>query len=229
MEKVITQLSPGREWIIEEMIAVMQILHKIRSVIYNLRHVPSELNEFLLGPAKGSPPMIMRNDLITSWRRVTNRDLTNKTVVFDLYRLACVHSSRMGRNAPLYKTPEMGDLSGCMPFLEDITTHILQEIKVTNTSEIQARVNLADPLLDLNCEIDLIVGDTVIVFLDGESKAEIQRLDRWIEGLARVSIARAAKYTIKNLVYIQPLSGSVARLCLDDWDDARFRKYIQNR
>jgi len=229
LEKVITQLSPGREWIIEEMIAVMQILHKIRSVIYNLRHVPSELNEFLLGPAKGSPPMIMRNDLITSWRRVTNRDLTNKTVVFDLYRLACVHSSRMGRNAPLYKTPEMGDLSGCMPFLEDITTHILQEIKVTNTSEIQARVNLADPLLDLNCEIDLIVGDTVIVFLDGESKAEIQRLDRWIEGLARVSIARAAKYTIKNLVYIQPLSGSVARLCLDDWDDARFRKYIQNR
>ena len=83
--------------------------------------------------------------------------------------------------------------------------------------------------MDLTCEIDLIVGDTVFVFLEGESKAEVQRLDRWIEGLARVSIARAAKYTIKNLVYIQPLSGAVARLSLAIWDDARFRKYIQTR
>jgi hypothetical protein len=229
LEKVITVLSPGREWIIEEMIAVMQILHKIRSVIYNLRHVPSELNEFLLGPAKGSPPMIMRNDLITCWRRVTTRTIPNKLVLFDLYRLACVHSSRIGRNAPLYKTPEITDLSGCLPFLEDISDHFLQEIQVTNTSEIQARVVLNDSILDLTCEIDLIVGDTVFVFLEGESKAEVQRLDRWIEGLARVSIARAAKYTIKNLVYIQPLSGAVARLSLTTWDDARFRKYIQTR
>jgi hypothetical protein len=105
----------------------------------------------------------------------------------------------------------------------------LEEIQVTNTSEIQARVVLNDSILDLTCEIDLIVGDTVFVFLEGESKAEVQRLDRWIEGLARVSIARAAKYTIKNLVYIQPLSGAVARLSLTTWDDARFRKYIQTR
>jgi hypothetical protein len=123
----------------------------------------------------------------------------------------------------------MTDLSGCLPFLEDISNHVLEEIQVTNTSEIQARVVLNDSILDLTCEIDLIVGDTVFVFLEGESKAEVQRLDRWIEGLARVSIARAAKYTIKNLVYIQPLSGAVARLSLTTWDDSRFRKYIQTR
>jgi len=219
-------LSPGREWTMEEMIPVMQILHKIRSVIYNLRHVESKLEEFLLGPAKGSPPMIMRNDLITSWRRVTDRTISSAATVYDLYRLACIYSSRLGRNAPLYKIPDQTDLKDCLPFLEKISDHILSDINLLATEVIQARVSLRDPRLDLTCEADLIAGHTIYMFLEGDSRAEIQRLDRWIEGLARVSIARKNGYEIKNLCYIQPLTGVTAALPVDGWDDTAFRGYL---
>jgi len=226
LQQKITELSPGREWTMEEMIPVMQILHKIRSVIYNLRHVESKLEEFLLGPAKGSPPMIMRNDLITSWRRVTDRSLSSPATVYDLYRLACIYSSRLGRNAPLYKIPDLADLKDCLPFLEKISDHILSDINLLATDAIQARVALRDPRLDLTCEADLIAGHSVYMFLEGDSRAEIQRLDRWIEGLARVSIARKNGYEIKNLCYIQPLTGISATLLVDGWDDTAFRGYL---
>ena len=226
LQQKITELSPGREWTMEEMIPVMQILHKIRSVIYNLRHVESKLEEFLLGPAKGSPPMIMRNDLITSWRRVTDRGITSAATVYDLYRLACIYSSRLGRNAPLYKIPDLADLKDCLPFLEKISDHILSDINLLATDAIQARVSLRDPRLDLTCEADLIAGHTIYMFLEGDSRAEIQRLDRWIEGLARVSIARKNGYEIKNLCYIQPLTGISATLLVDGWDDTAFRGYL---
>ena len=226
LQQKITELSPGREWTMEEMIPVMQILHKIRSVIYNLRHVESKLEEFLLGPAKGSPPMIMRNDLITSWRRVTDRAITSAATVYDLYRLACIYSSRLGRNAPLYKIPDTADLKDCLPFLEKISDHILTDINLLATDAIQARVALRDPRLDLTCEADLIAGNSVYMFLEGDSRAEIQRLDRWIEGLARVSIARKNGYEIKNLCYIQPLTGVSATLPVDGWDDTAFRGYL---
>ena len=226
LQQKITELSPGREWTMEEMIPVMQILHKIRSVIYNLRHVESKLEEFLLGPAKGSPPMIMRNDLITSWRRVTDRTITSSATVYDLYRLACIYSSRLGRNAPLYKIPDLADLKDCLPFLEKISDHILSDINLLATDAIQARVALRDPRLDLTCEADLIAGHSVYMFLEGDSRAEIQRLDRWIEGLARVSIARKNGYEIKNLCYIQPLTGISATLLVDGWDDTAFRGYL---
>ena len=226
LQQKITELSPGREWTMEEMIPVMQILHKIRSVIYNLRHVESKLEEFLLGPAKGSPPMIMRNDLITSWRRVTDRTISSAATVYDLYRLACIYSSRLGRNAPLYKIPDQTDLKDCLPFLEKISDHILSDINLLATEVIQARVSLRDPRLDLTCEADLIAGHTIYMFLEGDSRAEIQRLDRWIEGLARVSIARKNGYEIKNLCYIQPLTGVTAALPVDGWDDTAFRGYL---
>ena len=224
LQQKITELSPGREWTMEEMIPVMQILHKIRSVIYNLRHVESKLEEFLLGPAKGSPPMIMRNDLITSWRRVTDRSLSSPATVYDIYRLACIYSSRLGRNAPLYKIPDSADLKDCLPFLGKISEHILGDL--LTTEGIQARVDLRDPRLDLTCEVDLIAGHTIYMFLEGDSRAEIQRLDRWIEGLARVSIARKNGYEIKNLCYIQPLTGISASLLVDGWDDTAFRGYL---
>ena len=226
LQQKITELSPGREWTMEEMIPVMQILHKIRSVIYNLRHVESKLEEFLLGPAKGSPPMIMRNDLITSWRRVTDRSLSSPATVYDLYRLACIYSSRLGRNAPLYKIPDQADLKDCLPFLEKISDHILSDINLLATDAIQARVALRDPRLELTCEADLIAGNTIYMFLEGDSRAEIQRLDRWIEGLARISIARKNGYEIKNLCYIQPLTGISATLLVDGWDDTAFRGYL---
>ena len=226
LQQKITELSPGREWTMEEMIPVMQILHKIRSVIYNLRHVESKLEEFLLGPAKGSPPMIMRNDLITSWRRVTDRSLSSPATVYDLYRLACIYSSRLGRNAPLYKIPDQADLKDCLPFLEKISDHILSDINLLATDAIQARVSLRDPRLELTCEADLIAGNTIYMFLEGDSRAEIQRLDRWIEGLARISIARKNGYEIKNLCYIQPLTGISATLLVDGWDDTAFRGYL---
>jgi hypothetical protein len=229
LQQKITELTPGREWTMEEMIPVMQILHKIRSVIYNLRHVESKLEEFLLGPAKGSPPMIMRNDLITSWRRVTDRSLLSSATVYDLYRLACIYSSRLGRNAPLYKIPDPTDLKECLPFLEKISDHILTDINLLATEAIQARVTLRDPRLELTCEADLIAGHSIYMFLEGDSRAEIQRLDRWIEGLARVSIARKNGYEIKNLCYIQPLTGVSATLPVDGWDDTEFRAYLATK
>ena len=229
LQQKITELTPGREWTMEEMIPVMQILHKIRSVIYNLRHVESKLEEFLLGPAKGSPPMIMRNDLITSWRRVTDRSLLSSATVYDLYRLACIYSSRLGRNAPLYKIPDPTDLKECLPFLEKISDHILTDINLLATEAIQARVALRDPRLELTCEADLIAGHSIYMFLEGDSRAEIQRLDRWIEGLARVSIARKNGYEIKNLCYIQPLTGVSATLPVDGWDDSQFRAYLATK
>ena len=66
----------------------------------------------------------------------------------------------------------------------------------------------------------------IYMFLEGDSRAEIQRLDRWIEGLARVSIARKNGYEIKNLCYIQPLTGISATLLIDGWDDTAFRGYL---
>ena len=142
----------------------------------------------------------------------------------DLYRLACIYSSRLGRNAPLYKIPDSGDLKECLAFLEKISGHILGDL--STTEGIQARVDLRDPRLDLTCEVDLIAGNTIYMFLEGDSRAEIQRLDRWIEGLARVSIARKNGYEIKNLCYIQPLTGISATLLIDGWDDTAFRGYL---
>ena len=226
LQQKIQELSPGRVWTNEEMIPVMQILHKIRSTIYNLRHVESDLEEFLLGPAKGSPPMIMRNDLITSWRRVTNRSFASTDVIYDLYRLACIYSSRLGRNAPLYKVPETGDLAEVAPFLKTAAANVLEDIHVLNTQILQARVILKDPQLDLTCEVDLIAGNTIYMFVEGDSRAETQRLDRWIEGLARVSIARKNGYDIKNVCYIQPLSGIHASFSLEEWSDTEFRQYL---
>ena len=229
LQQKIQELSPGRTWTMEEMIPVMQILHKIRSTIYNLRHVESDLDEFLLGPAKGSPPMIMRNDLITSWRRVTNRALPSSEVVYDLYRLACIYSSRLGRNAPLYKIPESTDLKEVLPFLEKAAEKVLDGLDIGATEQILARVGLRDPQLDLTCEADLIAGNTMYMFVEGDSRAEAQRLDRWIEGLARVSIANKNGYVIKNLCYIQPLSGTVASFNLNGWDDTAFRGYLATK
>ena len=227
LRRALMKLSPGRQWEDTEMIAVMQILHKIRSVIYNLRHVESNMTEFTLGPARGSPPMIMRNDLITNWRRVTNKELTNKAVIYDLYRLACVHSSRQGRNAPLYKIPGDTDLPDCLPFLQEITEKVLNQIGTLEKSIIRARVAITDPRLDLHCEIDLIAGTTLYMFLEGDSRAEAQRLDRWIEGLARASIARKNGYTIHSLIYLQPLTGVTASLDISAWDDTAFRRFLE--
>ena len=67
------------------------------------------------------------------------------------------------------------------------------------------------------------------MFVEGDSRAEAQRLDRWIEGLARVSIAKKNGYDIKNLCYIQPLSGAVASFSLDNWDDTAFRGYLATK
>ena len=226
LQQKIMELSPGRQWTNEEMIPVMQILHKIRSTIYNLRHVESDLEEFLLGPAKGSPPMIMRNDLITSWRRVTNRAVASADVIYDLYRLACIYSSRLGRNAPLYKIPEPAELAEVAPFLKKAAANVLEDIHLLKTQGIEARVVLKDPQLDLTCEVDLLAGNTMYMFVEGDSRAETQRLDRWIEGLARVSIARKNGYDIKNVCYIQPLSGIHASFSLEEWSDTEFRQYL---
>jgi hypothetical protein len=110
--------------------------------------------------------------------------------------------------------------------LKKAAANVLEDIHLLNTQGIEARVVLKDPQLDLTCEVDLIAGDTMYMFVEGDSRAETQRLDRWIEGLARVSIARKNGYDIKNVCYIQPLSGIHASFSVAEWLDTEFRQYL---
>jgi hypothetical protein len=102
------------DWTPQQILAATSLVAKLRGQLRPLRFESYDLNEFTIAPCRFSVPTELRGEILRSWRRVSNLEISNLDCLVDIWRLSTLQLVGEGRNAPLYRVNSMS------PYLEDM-------------------------------------------------------------------------------------------------------------
>lgn len=215
----IRSAAPGTHFDQETQIRIIQIIHKMRTMLYNLRFANIALSELTFAPIRHSPPQESRCGLIEAWRLYTNgAPLTQPTTeeLGAIYQIGLCRALSEGRSGVLTALPGEREWVRCRAFLAEFQATSIELIETNKTAQILCRVQV--PLVDnVVADIDMIVGDTAWFFIGGESTSELQRLDRMVAILLAVHAGRNAGYSIRQITMFQLLTGATLTWSCSDW------------
>jgi hypothetical protein len=213
----ISRLNPTTHFDQADLIRIIQIIHKMRTVLYNLRFASISLSDLRFAPIRHSPPQESRCPLIEAWRTYTNMkplDLSPSTADLNaIYLIGLCRSISEGRSGVLAQLPGEKEWARCRLFLQAFQARI-KVLKDEPTVLCRVIVPVVNGVV---ASADMIVGSEAWFFVAGDQPTELQRLDRMLVVLLTVHALRVAGYNIKSACLFQLITGRTFTLPLDDW------------
>lgn len=217
----ISELAPDARFEQVTLIRIIQIIHKIRTMLYNLRFAGIRLQEFEFAAIRHSPPQESRCELIRAWRVYTNgRPASLPTLPIEelnaIYQVGLAGSAlAAGRSGVLIALPGEREWARCREFLRRFAGRAVALATVT-TEALLCRVR-AEVASGVAAEADMLVGTSAWFFVGGENPTELQRLDRALQILLTVHALREAGHIVREVVLFQMLTGQERRWSVADW------------
>jgi hypothetical protein len=230
----IGRLHPSADFDQATLIRIIQIIHKMRTVLYNLRFANITLDELRFATIRHSPPQESRCPLIEAWRVYTNGrpldpiriDLADLNAV---YLIGLCRSVGEGRSGVLASLPGEKEWSRCRLFLDAFRSRAA--IIARTKTPILCRIS-AEVVDGVSAAADMLVGDTAWFFVAGDQPSELQRLDRMLGVLLTVHALRIAGHTVGNVCLFQLITGRTLIWSVADWaphSSALLAAFIQAR
>jgi hypothetical protein len=167
----------GLPWGQKELIAATSIVAKLRGQIRPLRFEDYSLDEFTIGPSQCVVPTEYRVDVLRSWRKFVRKDMGWRSILLDIWRLACLEQVSEGRTAGLFRVGALAEhLENCLPFLERLE-QVLRDA-LDGADEQSIRLNpevLPQGLSPVGC--DLLIDRRLMRFA-GEKRPDMYM---WVE------------------------------------------------
>lgn len=224
--EALNYLYPNTHWGDDTILHIIQIVHKIRTTIYNLRFVSYRMDLLRFYPISYSPPQECRCDLIKAWYRTTKTTLPSLTLLPEIFLMAGTHIVKQGRNALFFKKPTQEDWQTVTEYLDRLEKDILSKW-VANSKDLLARVQYEDEQL-IVCA-DLVIENTLVTFNSGTNPGEMKRLEVLVELFETVHLIRQRGLLIKSAAIFQPLSGLWIEMDLSKWDGGLLDKHIRSK
>lgn len=204
-----------------DLIRIIQIIHKMRTVLYNLRFASISLSDLKFAAIRHSPPQESRCELIEAWRLYTARTpLTSPQPRLEeltaIYRIGLCRSLSEGRSGVLTSLPGEREWSRCRPFLAAFRAKAAALLEASKAQSILCRVRV-DVVEGVSADVDMIVGKTAWFFVGGDQPTELQRLDRLITILLTVHALRQSNYAIESVCLYQMITGQHLQVPLAEW------------
>ncbi len=204
-----------------ELIRIIQIVHKMRTVLYNLRQAHITLGDFRFAPIRHAPPQEFRCELIDAWRSYTSGvKLTSpqpsREELGTIYKIGLCRALSEGRSGVLMSLPGEREWSRCRDFLGLFHAKVHSVLDTAKGSPILCRV--ATELVEgVKAEADMLVGETAWFFVGGDSPSELQRLDRMLTILLTVHALRLAGHRVTSVCLFQLITGLSLTWSIADW------------
>lgn len=201
-----------------EMIRIIQIIHKMRTALYNLRFANITLDEIRFAPIRHSLPQESRCQLIEAWRTYTRPDTSADAykLLGATYMIGICRSLSEGRSGVLMNLPGAREWSRCADFLRGLRDRIQGLVTANKKKPILCRVQ-ADLVAGVNAEADMLVGTTAWFFVGGDKPSELHRLDRLVAVLLTAHALRNAGHRITKITLLQIITGLTLELDIDAW------------
>jgi len=200
----IQKATGGRHFEQAQLIRIIQIIHKMRTMLYNLRFANIKLSDLRFAPIRHTPPQEFRCTLIESWRAYTSKSLDAS--LLDIYQIGLCRSLAAGRSGVVAAAalPGAREFARIQPFLVETKAKIRAILGAATYVLSRCTVEVAP---DVTGTSDLLIDETAWFFVAGESPSELQRLDRLVAILLTVHGLRKAGYKVKAATLYQPLTG----------------------
>jgi len=199
-----------------ELIRIIQIIHKMRTMLYNLRFAHVALSELRFAPIRHTPPQESRCQLIESWRRYV--DCSVPADLGAIYMVGLCRSLAAGRSGVVANLPGEREWARCREFLAAFR---LKARTASATSKIVLSRVQVEVAVNVLAETDMIVDEVAWFFVGGEQSSELQRLDRMVVTLLTVHALRRAGHRINSVCLFQLLTGLTVRWSIADWTMAK--------
>jgi len=202
----------------KELIRIIQIIHKMRTVLYNMRFANVALSDFRFAAIRHSPPQESRIGLIEAWRTYTDgHSLANPIALQDLnaiYQVGLCRAIAAGRSGVLTNLPGECEWVRIRPFLAVLKQKALASVAGNQHVLSRVQVQAAD---GVTADVDMIVGTTAWFFVGGDQASELQRLDRLVTTLLTVHALRREEHKITHICLYQLITGYQATWPVGDW------------
>ena len=198
------QKGTGRHFEQAQLIRIIQIIHKMRTMLYNLRFANIKLSDLRFAPIRHTPPQEFRCTLIESWRAYTSK--AADASLLDIYQIGLCRSLATGRSGVVAATalPGVREFARIHPFLAETKAKIRGILATATYVLSRCTVEVAP---DVTGTADLLVDEVAWFFVAGEAPSELQRLDRLVAILLTVHGLRKAGYKVTAATLYQPLTG----------------------
>jgi len=197
-----------------DLIRIIQIIHKMRTVLYNLRFANIALSDLRFDAIRYSPPQESRCNLIEAWRAYTGPS----GIVAPLnaiYQIGLCRSLAEGRSGVLTNLPGEKEWARIRPFLTALQARIAA---ITKGQSVLCRVQLEiSPGTSVLAEADMIIGSTAWFFVGGDQPTELQRLERILSSLLTVHALRLAGHCIKRVCLYQIITDLRLEWSVEEW------------
>jgi hypothetical protein len=202
-------------------IRIMQILHKIRTVLYNLRFANVSLHDFQFSAGvRHSPPQEERCRLIESWRSYTSGKQVSSQLLGEeiqpIYFIGLCRSIAAGRSGVMSLLPGEREWTRCRAFLSELQVRIQRLLQQHTCDPVLCRVQ-TECIPGVFASIDMLLGTTAWIFVGGDVPHELVRLDRMIGILISVHALRIAGYTIDAVCVYQIITGIKKEFLVASW------------
>jgi hypothetical protein len=219
-------LFPMKTWDNPSIIHLIQIIHKIRTTLYNLRYVDFRIDLLRFACIPYSPPQEQRCDLIRAWYKVNQLTIPSITLCPEIFLMGGTHVIKNGRNSLFYKKPTSQEWLTIREFLYRLEKDILKTWAQTSI-DILARVQYEDE--QVTTIADLLLDTTLVIISPGSSHLEMRRLETLVETLFTVHLIRKQGHKIETAALFQPLSGLWIEMDLRTWDGTDLDKIIRSK
>lgn len=214
-----------------DLIRIIQIIHKMRTVLYNLRFANIALTDLQFGAIRHSPPQESRCDLIEAWRTYTDGSpLTTgeptREELDAIYHVGLCRALAAGRAGVLTRPPGEREWSRVRPFLRELQTRIATSILGGQPVLCRVSTTLDD---EVSASADMIIGTTAWFFVGGDQASEIQRLERMVVCLITVHALRLAGHCIKRVCLCQIITDLRLTWSVEDWNGSLLTSYVRAR
>lgn len=224
--EALPMVCPNLKWDRASLIQIVQIIHKIRTTLYNLRYVNYRMDLLRFSTIPYSPPQEQRCDLIRAWYTANNLKIPTKDICSELFLLGGTHIVRQGRNAYFYRQPTKEHWLHVKGFLQSLEKDIVNPW-LTSASDLLARIQYEDE--EITTTADLVIDKTLILFQSGSSSLDMRRLEIILELLETVHLMRKKGQAIESAVLFQPLSGLWMEIDVKTWSGDILDMYLRSK
>ena len=224
--EALSHLYPAHTYDHRSIIHIVQIIHKIRTTLYNFRFVDYRMDLLRFASISYSPPQEHRCDMIRAWYKVNTLSIPSDTILHEIFLMGGTYIVRQGRNALFYRQPTLTEFATIHEFLFALESQIIAVWCKTN-KEILARVLYEDE--QLTAQADLIMDNTLVQIQQGGSPTEMKRLEILVELFETAHLMRTKGYKIDKVVLFQPLTGLWLEMDISAWNGAALDAYIRER
>lgn len=204
-----------------ELIRIIQIVHKMRTMLYNLRFASVSLSDLRFAPIRHTPPQETRCQLIEAWRAYTNglplaapQPTTGELLT--IYLVGLCRALSEGRSGVLAQLPGEREWARCREFLAIFRARIAALLDTAKHEQVLCRLQ-AEVVEGVTAEADMLVGETAWFFVGGDQPSELQRLERMLTVLLTVHALRAAGHRVSRVCLYQLLTDQRLEWSVDTW------------